>query len=262
MTGRPISEDDLHAYVDGQLPAARQEEVAAWLEQHSAVASKIHAYGEQRERIGGAFADVLEEPVPLRLNLRAIHSAHRPAPVRQRMTALAASVCLVLAGGLGGWSLRSWSQPPQRGIGALAQEAATSYAVYAPDELRPIEVSATDRGMLDRWISRRLGHAVRAPDLGKSGFRLLGGRLVATPHGPAGLFVYQNGGGVRVAMLVREMDIDKTATMRRNRIGATDGYAWADDGIGFSMVGPTTLGDINPLADEARRQMSAPRQPI
>ncbi len=82
----------------------------------------------------------------------------------------------------------------------------------------------------------------------------MGGRLVATSRGPAGLFLYNNPAGVRVGMLVRPMEVDKVAPMREQDIGGTQGVSWADNGIGFSMVGPPLLVDINALATEARRQ--------
>lgn len=257
MSGRPIAEDDLHAFADDQLDPRRRADVAAWLEQHPDAAARVAAWRDQRAAIAAALAPVEDEAVPSRLNLRAIGAARRRPPAWRGAASMAAAVLLVFGGGLGGWALRGWTDPVPRGIGALAEEAASSYAVYAPDRSRPIEIAASDRIVLDHWFSQRLGRRVSAPDLASSGFRLLGGRLVATPHGPAGMFFYQNGDGVRVAMLVRPMTIDKDAAMRRSRIGATDGYAWADRGLGYSLVGPASLGDIDPLAGEARRQLIA-----
>ena len=144
--------------------------------------------------------------------------------------------------------------PPGRGIDALAQEAAAGYAVDAPDLERPIEIPAPDLAALDQWVSRRIGRPVRAPDLSGSGFPLLGGRLVATPNGPAGMFLYQAKDGARVAMLVRPMEIDKTASMLRRVEGATEGYAWADRGLGYSMVSAQGAEGLARLSREARRQ--------
>ncbi|MNT36208.1 hypothetical protein D3C86_1600700 [compost metagenome] len=162
---------------------------------------------------------------------------------------------LLAVGGAAGWTLHGWNRPaPSRGIEALAQEAAASYAVYASDLERPIEIPASNRTVLDQWVSHRIGRPVRAPDLSGSGFQLLGGRLVATPNGPAGMFLYQAEGGARVAMLVRPMEIDKTASMRRRVEGATEGYAWADSGLGYSLVAAQGAEGLAHLSREARRQ--------
>ena len=44
-----ISQDDLHAYVDGQLPPDRRLAVEAWLAHNPAVASTLAAWQAQNE---------------------------------------------------------------------------------------------------------------------------------------------------------------------------------------------------------------------
>ena len=50
--GRPISEDELHAYVDGLLDPGRRLEVEHYLEAHPAVAQRVGAYRTEREDLG------------------------------------------------------------------------------------------------------------------------------------------------------------------------------------------------------------------
>lgn len=249
----PITEDDLHGLIDGQLPATRQVEVEAWLDRHPEAVARVDAWRRQGEDLRAVFAGVAEEATPARLNVRTLAAGRRSW--RGDWRGAAAAVVLLAAGGAAGWTLHGWNSPePGRGIEALAQEAAASYAVYASDAERPIEIPASDRAVLDQWVSHRIGRPVRAPDLSGSGFRLLGGRLVATPNGPAGMFLYQDDGGARVAMLVRPMEIDKTAAMRRRVQGATEGYAWADGGLGYSLVAAQGAEGLAHLSREARRQ--------
>lgn len=250
----PISEDDLHALIDGQLSAARRAEVEAWLDRHPEAAVRVDAWRRQDDDLRAAFLGVEDEPTPARLNIRNLTSGRRTWRGDWRGAA-AAAVLLLAVGGAAGWALHGWNRPaPSRGIEALAQEAAASYAVYASDLERPIEIPASNRTVLDQWVSHRIGRPVRAPDLSGSGFQLLGGRLVATPNGPAGMFLYQAEGGARVAMLVRPMEIDKTASMRRRVEGATEGYAWADSGLGYSLVAAQGAEGLAHLSREARRQ--------
>jgi anti-sigma factor RsiW len=63
---------------------------------------------------------------------------------------------------------------PSGGLAALAQEAAYSYNVYAPDRIRPVEVRASDTRQLVQGISSRLNRPVKVPDLAGSGYRLMG----------------------------------------------------------------------------------------
>lgn len=141
------------------------------------------------------------------------------------------------------------------GTAALAQEAAASYAVYAPDHMRPVEIRAADSGELLRWVSQRLHRSILVPDLAKSGYRFMGGRLVATAHGPAALFLYDDDHGTRLAMLARPMAVERAMPMSEHAEGPVLGFTWADQGIGYSLVAEAAPETLHPLANEVRRQM-------
>jgi anti-sigma factor RsiW len=253
---RPILEDDLHAYVDGVLDAARRAEVETHLQNHAESAARVEAYARHRSALQAALAGVAQEPVPPELSLRHLMEARRPRRTLPWRMAAAAVVLLAL-GAAGGWSMRGPVSDPliQSGITGLAQEAAYTYDVYSADPTHPVEFKATDKTQLVDWISSRLQLSIRVPDLSASGYRFMGGRLVATPHGPAGLLMYDNDQGLRLAMLVRPMTIDKTARMTEHRAGAVNGYAWAEKGVGYSLVGTTSTDTLHPLANEIRQQM-------
>src|SRR3546814_1515290 len=91
------------------------------------------------------------------------------------------------------------------GVAALAQEAADSYAVYASDHLRPVELRSAERAELVDWAAERLHRRVPVPDLSAAGYRFMGGRMVATPHGAAVLFMYDDDHGTRLVVLSRPM---------------------------------------------------------
>ena len=255
MTVRPITEDDLHAFADNALDAARQAEVAAYLDGHPDVAERVQGYIEQREELRAAFAPVAEEPVPMQLNVTHLIAARRRSFALWRRVA-AAAVIFFAIGGAGGWSLHGLMQPANEGIPALAREAAYSYDVYAPDRLHPVEFKAADRSELVSWVSARLKQRVAVPDLSASGYRFMGGRLVATGHGPAVLFMYDNDRGTRLVMLTRPMAVDKnTHTMAQDRHGDVTGFTWSNAGVGYSLVGPVPPQTLHPIADDARRQV-------
>ena len=69
MSHSPISEDDLHAFVDGALDGARHDAVAAYIAQHPDIARRVDAYARHRDLMRAAFAPVADEPVPSQLNL-------------------------------------------------------------------------------------------------------------------------------------------------------------------------------------------------
>ena len=65
----------------------------------------------------------------------------------------------------------------------------------------------------------------------------MGGRLIATSHGPAAMFMYDDDRGNRLVVLTRPMSTDQSAPMTPHSGGDVSGFAWADGGMGYSLVG-------------------------
>lgn len=253
MIHRPITEDDLHAYVDQALEPERRAEVACYLGDHPDVARRVAAFADQREQLRGALASVADEPLPAELNLSRIIESRKQRPLRA-WSAIAALLLLSI-GGLGGWTIRSLQHDGSSGLSALAQEAAYSYGVYAPDRVRPVELRASESAELTQWVSNRLKQPVKVPDLSVSGYRLMGGRLVATSHGPAAMFMYDDDHGDRLVVLTRPMGRDGQNTpMKPQSTGDVAGFAWADGGMGYTLVGQLPIDSLRPIANEVRKQ--------
>ncbi|MDE1993276.1 MAG: anti-sigma factor [Rhizobiaceae bacterium] len=254
MTMQPITEDDLHAYVDDALDATRREEVAAYLNNHADVAARVENYHSQKLKLRDALDPVAEEPIPTALNLaHMIEARSRPRVTPPWWRAAAAAVLFVLGGG-GGWWLHGVSTLASEGVVALAREAADNYGVYASDTIRPVELRADDSAQLVSWASQRLQHPVALPDLSASGYRLMGGRMTATAHGPGLVLMYDNDRGTRLVLLTRPMVVDQNKPMAEHTEDETTGFTWATNGMGYSLVGPSTANDLHPLADDIRHQ--------
>jgi len=252
---RPISEAELHACVDGALPPDRAPEVESYIASHPEVAARVEAWRQQRRLLREALAPIAEEPIPPELNVAAMIEAR---PLARPMTSrrIAAACLLALGvGAAGGWGLRGATMPDPVGVAAVGQEAAESYRVYAADPVRPVELGAESREQLVHWVSQRLQRPVAPPDLESAGYVLLGGRLAATSHGPAAVFIYQGVGGARIAVLVRPMAVEQTAKMREHSYGAVGGVSWAENGLGYGLVGAASPGELHPLADQIRSQI-------
>lgn len=252
----PVREEDLHAYVDGAIEGPRRAQIEDYLARHPDVAARMRDHIDLRQRLREQLAPVMEDPIPPELNLARMVEAHRQ---RRRIPwRIAASVlAAVLIGGVGGWNLRDATEGPGSGLAALAKEAATSYQVYAADPTRPVELPAADSVQLVSWISQRLARPIALPDLASAGYRFMGGRLIATEHGPAGLFLYDDAQGTRIAIMVRPMAKKGDLPMSAHNLAGVSGYAWADQGLGYSLTGPASAPDMHPVADEVRRQIDA-----
>lgn len=253
---RPIAEEDLHAYVDDQLDPASRAAVARYLEQHPAVAQRVAAYAIQTERLRSAFAARAEEPVPPGLNLSRL--VEQRLARRRSSWRIAASVALGIGiGAGGGWSIRSATEPGQpSGIAALEHEAVANHLVYASDKQRPIELGAGQRDDLAQWVSRRLKHPVAPPDLAMLGYRFMGGRLVATTHGAAALFLYDDDRGSRLSIFVRPMRSGETTPILVLDIGDVDGCAWVDHGIGYTLIADAPYKELERMSEYVRKQIA------
>ena len=252
MSNRPITEDDLHAYVDQLLEPERRAEVTAYLDAHPDVARRVSAFAGQRDLLRSALAPIADEPLPPGLNLSRIieNRRRRPSPIWWAVAAM----LFLSVGGLGGWVVRGSMQASPNGLAALAQEAADSFSVYAPDRVRPVEVRASDGAQLVQWLSNRLHQPIKVPDLTTAGYRLMGGRLIATSHGPAAMFMYDDDRGERLVVLTQPMAADQNAPMTPQSKGEVSGFAWADGGMGYSLVGQSAVESLRPIANEVRKQ--------
>src|SRR5260370_39592072 len=74
-----VTEDELHAYVDNELPAERRGDVEAWLAAHPDDAERVGSWRPMAEALHARYDAVADEPVPKRL---AIGRLGRPPPPR------------------------------------------------------------------------------------------------------------------------------------------------------------------------------------
>lgn len=257
MTSRPITENDLQAYVDQALDGQRAAEVEVYLADHNEVAARIADYARQRQLLREALAPVAREPVPAELSLaHLIEERSTMKSSRRRGFAFqaVAAALLLMIGGAGGWSIRGYGS---HGISALTQEAFDSYAVYAPDTDHPVEIQASDRSRLIGWGTQRLNRRINIPDLSDAGFQFMGGRIVPTTHGPALMYMFDNQKGVRIVMLVRNMAVDQNEPMSWRDGGSVGSISWSRDGTGFSLVGPLAASSLRSVAEHARAQLGS-----
>jgi len=252
--GHPITEDDVHGYVDGRLDGERRSAVERYLQGRPEVAARVAAYRAQREGLRAAYAARASEPIPPSLNLARLVEERL---VRRRPWRAAAAVALALGiGAAGGWFLGARSPT---GLDALAQEAGANYAVFVPDRVHPVELWAAQRHDLSRWLSNRLHHPVSPPDLSAVGYRFLGGRLVATPRGAAAMFMYEDDHGARLVLFMRPMSTRRTTPIQAVDAGDLDGCAWIEQGMGYTVVAGRSYRRLLELSRHVRQQVAGLR---
>ena len=213
MTDRtfPVAEDELHAYLDGELPGDRIAAVEAWLAAHPEDMAKIATWRAQNDAIRTRYGAVADEPVPARFDLDQMLKVDRS----WRRTAAAAAVIAFVAGGAVGWFARSpvmnVVNQNSRGFETFTAEAVEAYKLYVVEVRHPVEVTANDAEHLVQWLSKRVGYQLSAPNLDKVGLKLVGGRLLPGPTGAAAFFMYENASGERYTLYSGRSNAPATA---------------------------------------------------
>ena len=116
-------------------------------------------------------------------------------------------------------------------------EALDAHKVYVVEVRHPVEVSGAERPHLVQWLSKRLDYELRMPDLERSGLKLVGGRLLPGPFGPAAFFMYEGPSGERFTIYYARTDSPQTAMRYR----AGERFAalyWVDHGLAYVVSGP------------------------
>lgn len=254
----PVSDSDLQAYADGELPEPRRADVAAWLAAHPEDAERIESYRRIAEELRATYQGVLHEPVPARLA-----SELRAAGMR-RWAMVAGWVVLGAAlGGLAGWELRSMQSVTAAARDTaelLAKRAAVAHATYSPEVRHPVEVGADQEAHLVTWLSKRLGTQLRAPKLESVGYSLVGGRLLPGETGPVAHFMYQCNRGTRVTLYVRsDMGTNRSTAFRYAREGNVGVFYWVDSKIGYAVSSnDISKEDLLNVANAAYQQLNPP----
>ena len=261
----PVTEADLHAYVDRQLTSARHTQVEQYLTEHPEELARVQAWQQQNTRLRDMLAPVLDEPLPLGLPLQ-------PAAARWPWRSLAAGVLIAVVSAGSAWSVRgamdaqasrlAMTHPPQpvtTGNGALsgfAQRAAIAHVVYSPDVRRPVEIGADQEQALVTWLTKRMGTEVRPPQLASLGYELIGGRLLPGGDGPVAQFMYGTTSGQRLTLYVtREVPGQGNAQFKFGQDGPVNVFYWVEDHLGYAISAGADRAELMRVSQEVYRQL-------
>ena len=246
----PVTEDEIHAYVDGTLSGARRADVERELERNPDLAARVSGYFSLNTLLHERYDRVLDEPLPARL---------RPAPEARRKREAAnwprfAGLAAALALGVGiGWGMHFGTTAMTASTGVadvhqvsadsselLARQAAIAHVVYMPEVARPENMSSSARDQdFVQWLANRLGTNVHPPMLEKSGFVLAGGRLLpGDDGGQVALFMYHNARGERITLAIsHRLASSNTTAFRLYQDGPVSVFYWVDGDFGYAVSG-------------------------
>ena len=252
MTDRdlPVTEDELHAYVDGELPPDRQAAVEAWLAAHPDDMARVNAWRSLADAIRTRYGAVATEPVPARLSLRQIERAGRS----WRGRAAAAALAAFLVGGLAGWLAHGIAAPAPSAAAASTAEAVDAYRLYVVEVRHPVEVPGSEEAHLVQWLSKRVGYQLRIPDLAPVGLKLVGGRLLPGPRGAAAFFMYESKTGERFTLYSTRAGGPDSA-LRYNVDGQVGALYWADGDVAYVVNGEANPERLHKVAESVYAQL-------
>jgi len=251
MTQAPVTEAELHAYIDGLLPAERRVEIEAYLAAHPEDAQRARAWREQNQALHAWFDPVLAEALPARVR--------RAARLRRMLPALryAAVAAWFALGGVAGWYVHAYNTAKSADVVAFARQAAIAHAVYSPEVRHPVEVGADQEVHLVSWLSKRLGANLKVPHLLAAGYQLVGGRLLPGNQGPVAQFMFQDGNGQRLTLYVRSgAGNSKETAFRFAQDRGVSVFYWLDGKFGYALSGEIDKAELLRVAKVVYQQLN------
>ncbi|QGZ59581.1 anti-sigma factor family protein [Paraburkholderia acidiphila] len=272
----PVTQDEIHAYVDGTLSEARRVDVERELERNPELAARASDFFALNNLLHERYDRVLAEPLPARLRVAAPQPQAqtvqntRPAANWPRFAGLAATLVLGVAIGWGMHYGMSGAGGPAGAAGGelhtvsadgsmrFAQQAALAHVVYMPTVVRPDTMDDSQEQDFVKWLANRLGTNVRAPMLSKSGFELSGGRLLqADDGGEVAQFMYHNAKGERVTLCISHRKTSaNTTAFKLYQDGPVNVFYWVDGDFGYALSGGIDRKALLQLAHDVYAQLT------
>jgi len=249
---RTVTEDELHAYIDGELAAERRGAVEAWLATHPEDAGRVANWRSQAELIRVRYGALGNGQLPARLNIARLARRRR-----RGFAAIAAAAVLAafLIGGAVGWFARgAEAGTAASDLNRFTADALEAYRLYVVEVRHPVEVPGDQRPHLVEWLSKRLGSPLRAPELDKMGLKLVGGRLLPGPTGASAFFMYEGSSGERFTLYCGRTR-DRETALRYTAREQNAAYYWVDQNLAYVLSGPAERDKLHAIAKAAYDQI-------
>lgn len=255
-----ISDVDLHAYVDGELTAARRAEVEAYLANSPSDADRVkeyrdltlalHALGEEAELNRNPEIETLTATLEKTIGRRRL---------TQRLMRVAAVSAFIIAGFGAFTTYSDRSDAPEDRFVAFTQQATDAHLLFAGRLAEPKEVRLDEKSRVVSWLSQRLtGIPLQAPDLEPFGYQLTVERILPSRNGPAAQLMYEHKKDKRPVTLFigKNRDAAQTAfTYVQNTDVAV--FYWQDGPFAYSLAGGLERKQLLELAEEVSAQLNS-----
>ena len=257
-----IQEDDLHAYVDQQLSAEKIEAVETLMRENPEVALQVQQWQQQNKAIKELMDNESFTNVPERLDIKKLSSKQSNNETKSHHTqrrpwvnTMAASVLMLISGALG-WFAHGISKPAQN-TASFVNSAISAHQVFSAEVLHPVEVSAEQKDHLVAWLSKRIDHSLKVPELQEYGFNLLGGRLLSMQKGkPAAQLMFEDNKGQRITWLISKNASYHDKAFLSKKEKNVNSFYWMDSKVAYSVTSSINREELRKLSKNIYQQIN------
>ncbi len=272
--GPPVSEAELHGFVDGDMGHGRREAVQAFLAASPEDAARVKTWQRLNETIRAAFASVETEPLPWSLPV---------APGPEGMAATGHTVGGgAEASGNYSWRARWFAVGLSFASGALLAAGAAyladrvstpeagppssespplarmNFVTRARSALRAFEPpSAAARLSSDREQRAQDSAALILPNLPMEGLKLAGIRALPGEQGQMSCLIYARPDEANIALCVEKADDSDETVPRVSGNFPSAAIYWRQRGADYALVGALPEAGLRSLAAEVHAQVEA-----
>lgn len=243
MTGKtPISDNDLHAYIDGALDASRTRIVEAALADDPALAERAAKFADDRRMLKKIYGPLADAPVPQEwiALARGEKATPQAVPPARAWGLWAGAIAAAILLALGTWQMRSIAP------GEIVEAALAAREQPTRDRQVIAVAAGADISQYNTLLRDRLAMKVKVPDLGRMGYRLTALHLYG---GRTAELLYRDRDNRLFTLYVRPSD--GAARFDQFARGPLRVCVWQDDQIGMVMAGDVSTAAMQRLASLA-----------
>ncbi len=259
MTSGPYGAADLHAYLDGEMPAEEHAAFEQWLAANPDMRRLLSEFEADRQQLRETLEAATAGPAPERIESALAGGAKQRA---RRIWQAAAAILIFAAGAAAGWGINEYARPGIPAAAAIApataERALTAHLVYVSEVRHPVEVGSDQKTHLVNWLSKRMGHRLTAPDLAAAGMELIGGRLLPGEKTAAAQLMYEDASGKRVTLYIGSNPQNRQTAFRLARRGPVRTFYWLDGTFGYALAGDLEEDRLLDLARLVYQAMVSP----
>jgi anti-sigma factor RsiW len=230
-----ISDEDLHAYIDGALDEDRALAVRNALAGNAALAERAALFLADKAMLKAVYAPLAERPLPPEW-IALAHRRSRPWSPWRLAGAIAAAVLIVAGGSL------AWRHYSSLNNGDVVEAALDARDGTRAPERHIALGDIVQAHRYDATLRQTVASNVHIPDLSRMGYRLSGLRL----YGRAAELLYQGPQGKLFTLYIRRSD--GSARFDQFGHGSLRVCVWQDDQISTVMVGDISVAAMQRLA--------------